>query len=115
MIKRDGSTNELLLDFDDLEPLPRLLPRLSFLSRALDFHVKSLTYCYSSGGRGIHVVILLRESLPASLVVSLQLLCGSDWRRETFNLVRVKNLRHATVFWRQRWNTLYSQKWRTGK
>lgn len=115
MIGRDGSSNKLLLDFDDVKSPSQIMARLPFVTRQLGLRVKSMSYVYSSSGRGIHVVILLGEMLPAPVIVSLQILCGSDWRRETFNLVRVKSLRNAPAFWRNRWNVLYAEKWRAGK
>jgi hypothetical protein len=109
-----GSARQILLDIDDPELLPELLVKLPFVARKLELRVLTLSYCYSCSRRGFHVVISFKELLSPMLIVILQTMLGSDWRRETFNLVRVRNLRRAPVFWQSRWNTLYGDKWRTG-
>lgn len=111
-LSASGSTWQLLLDFDDVDLASGLLNRLMFVVRHLKLNVESVSFEYSSSRRGIHVVISLAEWVPPFVVVALQAILASDWRRETFNLVRVLSLPYAPVFWRRRWNTLYGGKWR---
>ena len=111
-ISASGSTWQLLLDFDSLDLVEELWVRLPFVIRKLDLHVESVSYEYSSSRRGFHVVVGLLEWVPANVVVILQALLASDWRRETFNMVRVLSLPDAPTFWRKRWNVLYGGKWR---
>lgn len=57
---------------------------------------------------GYHVVILVPRRVAAVSVVALQAILGSDPKRESFNLVRARNLRAVSPFWRrERWNVLY--------
>jgi hypothetical protein len=109
-----GYSRKVLLDIDNPKLLPELLVKLPFVARKLELSVLTLSYCYSSSRRGFHVVIFFKELLSPMLTIILQVMLGSDWRRETFNLVRVRNLRRAPAFWQSRWNVLYGDKWRTG-
>jgi hypothetical protein len=69
---------------------------------------------YRSSSRKWHVVVYLYcYRLPPPLfIVAAQAICGSDWKREAFNLLRAKNLPNAPREWRRngRWNTLYREK-----
>lgn len=60
--------------------------------------------------KGYHIEILIKEPLEPLAIVCLQALCGSDLRRETFNMARVLKLSDAPTFWQSRWNVLYSEK-----
>jgi hypothetical protein len=60
--------------------------------------------------KGIHRLVRITETLQPLEIVMLQALCGSDVRRETFNLVRALQLPNAPAFWHSRWNVLYSEK-----
>lgn len=65
--------------------------------------------------RGWHVTIAVPRRLSAHTVVCLQAILGSDPKRETFNLVRVRNLRNVPPFWRGRWNVFYTRHNREGE
>lgn len=43
-------------------------------------------------------------------IVCLQLLLGSDPKREAFNFVRAHSIGDAPEFWRDRWNLFFSEK-----
>jgi malate synthase len=60
--------------------------------------------------RGYHIVLEIEEPLEPLSIVLVQALCGSDLRRETFNMARVLKLSDAPLFWQSRWNVLYSEK-----
>lgn len=45
-------------------------------------------------------------------LVALQAILGSDWKREAFNLHRVRNLKDFPAFWHSRWNVLYHTHYR---
>ena len=111
-ISASGSTWQLLLDFDDLDLASGFMNRLAFVVRHMKLTLESVSFEYSSSGRGIHVVVSLNEWVPPLVAVTLQAILASDYRRETFNVVRVLSLPHASVFWRRRWNTLFGGKWR---
>jgi hypothetical protein len=59
--------------------------------------------------------VQIKAHLQPLEIVMLQALCGSDLRRETFNLVRALRLPDAPAFWHTRWNVLYSEKLTGGK
>lgn len=111
-ISASGSTWQLLLDFDDVDLATGLVDRISFVTRHLKLTLESVSVEYSSSRRGLHVVVALNEWVPPMVAVLLQALLASDFRRETFNCVRVLSLPHASAFWRRRWNVLYGGKWR---
>ena len=64
--------------------------------------------------RGFHAIVEAAwpdfKSIEPLETVCLQLLLGSDPKRETFNLLRAHNLGDAPAFWQDRWNVLYSEK-----
>lgn len=62
--------------------------------------------------RGWHVLIWIRESLTPAETIALQILFGSDNRREALNLMRAIAIRQHDPgpFWRDRWNLLYESK-----
>ncbi|MFS8083703.1 MAG: hypothetical protein ACMG51_09640 [Ginsengibacter sp.] len=65
---------------------------------------------FPSNQKGFHRIIEIEEPLQALEIVLVQALCGSDLRRETFNMARVLLLSDAPLFWHSRWNNLYSEK-----
>lgn len=69
---------------------------------------------FRSHNRKWHVVVYVRSArLPSPiLIVALQAILGSDWKRETFNLYRARQLPLAPQSWRlfSAWNTLYREK-----
>jgi hypothetical protein len=68
---------------------------------------------YEKTRHGWHVVIGVRKRLAAPLIVAAQAVLGSDRNREMFNLMRVQSLAYVPLYWRKRWNVLYSRHWRT--
>jgi hypothetical protein len=73
---------------------------------------------YDRTRKGWHIVYRLRGvSLERPETIALQLLLGSDRRREGLNLMRhfgLKNRGYTSQFWKARWNILYSEKLKTG-
>lgn len=56
---------------------------------------------------GFHVYIYLQKLISNASIVALQAILGSDYRRETFNLLRItKNPNN------QYWNVLFNKKYR---
>jgi hypothetical protein len=80
--------------------------RLSWVFSALGYGVEAVRY--DKTRRGWHVLIFVRRKLAPRTVVALQAILGSDYRRETFNLLRVLSLAKRPMFWRERWNVLYN-------
>lgn len=98
----------LKLDFDG--KLPRdFAKRLDWIADTVPFTVARVERMRSHSG-GQHVVVHVREQLPQVIVVALQALLGSDYKRETFNLIRVMWLSVTPRFWRARLNVLYDSK-----
>jgi len=64
---------------------------------------------YDRTAHGWHVIVDVPGRRSSLEVVALQAIIGSDWKREAFNLMRVKNLDGVPLYWRQRWNVLYSR------
>ena len=111
----------LYLDFDkDLVFIPidpdELERRIDMIARMTHTQLE-LRAIYPTA-RGCHVLIVAQWSreidpsvdLTPPEIVCLQLLLGSDPRREAFNLMRAHTLGDAPEFWRDRWNVLYSEK-----
>lgn len=90
-------------------PLDELVERL----RAANRKLVALAQWRSPSGKGWHMVAIVSPS-PKSAVetVALQLILGSDARREAYNLNRAIAVDEgkASKFWRDRWNVLYGRK-----
>jgi hypothetical protein len=99
----------LKLDFD--KPIPRdFAGRLRFVSR-----VHGLRYvwrCDRRTAHGWHVTLAVAGRVALWRVVLLQAVCGSDWRRETYNAARVVVARQVDLVWRERINVLYKRHYR---
>lgn len=93
------------LDFDSRK-YPNVGTAL-FRLRSLNFHPVWLLLSRSQHN-GWHAIIQLRGNISDIGIISLQLLCGSDPKRETFNLARVLQLKKASLYWQKRWNILYA-------
>lgn len=93
------------LDIDGALPAD-LFARIFWVFHMLGYGVDSIRQ--DKTRRGWHVVIEVRRRLAPKTVVALQAILGSDPRRELFNLVRVLGLARHSMFWRERWNVLYS-------
>lgn len=109
----------LLLDFDTFDAYREFPRRARFVLNQFGqsqrrFRVKRFR---SHSGKW-HVVVLMysRRLPPPIAIAALQAILGSDWKRETFNLVRARKLGRAPREWQHngRWNTLYAEKlpWR---
>jgi len=62
--------------------------------------------------RGLHVTFETPRKLENMDIVCLQSLLGSDWKRETYNFIRVRNLRkNSHPFFSKHWNVLYRKKY----
>ncbi len=102
----------LYLDFDEplnVEELDRRIFNVANMSQ-----IKLERLAIHATRRGHHVIVNAewpdkKEMAPAE-TVALQLLLGSDPKREALNLMRAHNLGDAPDFWRDRWNVLYSEK-----
>jgi hypothetical protein len=104
-----------MLDFDSFADYRAFPWRARFLLDA--FGESSRRYRMrrfrSHSGKWHVVVAMYCKRLPPPVaIVALQTLLGSDWKRETFNLVRARNLGRVPRAWQHlaRWNTLYSEK-----
>lgn len=95
----------IILDIDRAQ-LPRdLMDRAAWTFATMRLRVACVE-CRRTR-RGWHVTFTVARRLNAYTVVALQAILGSDARRETFNLIRVRNLPHVPPFWRSRWNVKY--------
>lgn len=66
----------------------------------------------SPSGKGWHVVVELdREPDSATEIVALQMLAGSDLRRESYNMNRARHVDASSRsgYWDERWNVLYGR------
>jgi hypothetical protein len=100
---------DILLDFDG--PLPDdFAERCEFIQRTLELTIEDGALISSSTNGGVHVRMRLREPVAEWLIVVMQALLGSDYRRETYNVRRVLTLSDAPAFWHSRWNVLYERK-----
>lgn len=92
------------LDFDTPR-CPRLLNRVRWVCRMLHWPVVLVEYRRTR--HGWHVCVTVRRRVTPLQVVAVQAILGSDWRRETFNLVRARRLSRVPRYWRERFNVLY--------
>ena len=103
-----SSPRILLLDFDTIRPLPRMISILARL-RVIGLHAVWISYRRSR--HGWHIEIRVNAKLKPSEQVAAQAVLGSDLRRESMNLRRAISLRlNPSNFWSKRWNILYEKK-----
>lgn len=95
----------LKLDFDGR--IPRGFTKL-LASHARRWQWPIARVRYDRTRRGWHVIVTVRKRIPPPLIVAAQAILGSDPHRESFNLMRVQQLRRVPTFWRTRWNVLFS-------
>lgn len=95
----------LKLDLDTARLAREPFERMDFLMRLLRLH--PIVTCIRRTRHGWHVMLTVRETLEPLEVVAIQAIAGSDWRRESFNTMRVRAWPKLSRFWRARWNTLY--------
>lgn len=105
----------LYLDIDEPQSAERVKQLHDQIYRVSSMiHVHLELKALHQTARGFHAIVNAewpdaREIQPLE-TVCLQLLLGSDSKRETFNLLRAHNLGDAPAFWQDRWNVLYSEK-----
>lgn len=108
MMNRDSEWH-LRIDWDaESDRLP--IARVRALIERAGHDVKRWERRKSPSTKGWHLRIELRKKPAAMEVVALQLLLGSDPLREASNIRRAKGLRRAPLFWRHRWNVLYTRR-----
>lgn len=61
---------------------------------------------------GWHVRLWVKETMPIYHLGYVQALMGSDWKRESYNFIRIVNLlaRNIKGVMRENWNVLFSKK-----
>lgn len=99
---------KLDIDSRDVENLAKNRKDIEWVVDALGFTLVGVKTFKTK--KGFHRMVRLAEILSPLEVVLVQALCGSDLRRETFNMARVLMLPDAPKFWHSRWNVLYSEK-----
>ena len=105
--------NELKLDYDQTNPQKTLsADRLKFVAKLLRLEIKDIKAYRTANG--IHIRIVLRSPVHPLIAVTIQSLMGSDYARETYNLIRVLNLTAKPEQYSQTahetWNVLYYKK-----
>lgn len=96
----------LKLDYDGARLPGDWMARVGFVLR--QFGVRVVWVRLDRTRRGWHVTAALSRHVPPLRLVLLQALCGSDYRRETFNGVRAGRLRGVPPFWLARFNQLFT-------
>lgn len=80
----------LKLDWDrKIVNVFKYFDRLWFVSRKLDLKIKEFRVFETR--KGMHIYIDVRNRLSDPEIVFIQLLAGSDWKREVINLKRIRN------------------------
>lgn len=90
-------------DWDGTVPCD-IIARVAFVARVLRVRVVALRVDRTRNG--YHGVMHLSRRVSATTLVALQAIFGSDWKRETFNLARVRKLSEHPQ-WQDRWNLLF--------
>ena len=109
------SSRLLYLDIDEPQSVERVTQLNNQVYRiASMIHVTLELKAVHTTKNGFHAVVNaewpdMKELTPAE-TVCLQLLLGSDPKREAFNLLRAHTLGDAPAFWQDRWNVLYYEK-----
>lgn len=101
-VKIYGDRYTTLSDIDRKKP--PTLERVFRVSHVVGLGVSWVRIDRSSSERW-HLVIRWRRAMSRSQIVALQLLMGSDWRREMFNFYRVLSGIRS-----RRWNFLFEEK-----
>lgn len=99
---------EVLLDYDNREPPKTLMRRFAFLAKWLECRFSPVVVTKTKNG--FHVRARCSINLSNEGIVAVQAIMGSDWKRETYNLMRARNLSLAPAFWRSRSNVFYLRK-----
>ena len=102
----------LYLDFDEPLDEERFFRHVQMVGSMCA--AKLETKAIHKTARGVHVILTAewddKTPMEPTEIVCLQILLGSDFKRECFNLLRAHNLGDAPAFWQDRWNVLYSEK-----
>lgn len=102
----------LYLDFDEDLDEKRFAVHVKMIASMCSITLE--TKAIHKTERGIHVILTAewsdKQPITPTEIVCLQILLGSDFKREAFNLLRAHNLGDAPAFWQDRWNVLYTEK-----
>lgn len=103
MEARDIKNNEIKLDIDGghdalIESFNRIEHVLSF------FNIQADNGAVYKTNKGYHIYIFIERPLPPKTLVFIQLMMGSDYKREMFNYARI----NAGLI---NWNVLFRRKW----
>lgn len=93
-------SDEIMLDYDEEYEILHFIQRYRFIFERVHIPVKDISIVRSKGG-GWHIRVKLKVMLDPLTIIALQCILGSDWRRETFNMVRVLWTRI------EHWNVLF--------
>jgi len=85
----EGTPKTLLLDLDSWEAECRYDAMYSML--CMNFGAREKSRWKSKSGKGVHVVISLKDDLDETTRVALQAIMGSDPKREMFGIVKILN------------------------
>lgn len=100
----------LRLDIDAGRPL-MTVHHMGWLLRRAGYRLRWLSQTRSPSGKGWHLEAQVSPTPRRAVeVVALQALLGSDPAREACNLQRARlvDAGRVPIFWRKRWNVLYS-------
>lgn len=92
--------SDLKIDLDEEWEIINFIDRYRFVFERVHIPVKDISIVRSRGG-GWHIRIMMDCRLDPPVIIALQAMLGSDWKRETFNLMRIlwTEMKH--------WNTLF--------
>jgi|SRR4030042_90152 len=107
-VKEWSSSHTTLLDFDGGRSLLRDFWR-RFHKTCRVIGNSPEWYRYDRTRHGWHVVIYWRNPMSPWMILALQAILGSDWRRESMNFARLSSNRKDR-FSMKRWNILYAEK-----
>jgi hypothetical protein len=96
----------LKIDIDSKTISQRQVNRMDWIIAF--FRLDILDIKLTESRKGWHIEFIIQNPINDYEIVLLQLLLGSDWKRECFNLLRV----HSGKFKNQSWNILFKKKWR---
>jgi hypothetical protein len=105
-------TNEIKLDFDEHKGQRLDVKRIGWIAKFCRLTVEDVKAWRTA--HGIHIRINTREKLHPLVVVLIQSLMGSDYKRETYDACRVLNImKHPERYSetaKNLWNVLYYKK-----
>lgn len=107
--------SRLRLDFDTRTFPKGALDRVQWVCRMLHWTVDAVSIAQTR--RGWHVEVVTRQRIAPVALVAAQAMCGSDYKREVFNLQRARRLRYVDPWWREpsRWNVLYHRHYKASR